>query len=375
MKITEVRTLILGVKIDEPISTSFGTMTHRYMILVNIRTDKGLEGWGESWSNFPAWSPHERIHTINSGLAPLLIGKDPRDVEALHQEMRKATYILERQWGAPGPIAQAISAVDIALWDIAARAREKSIHQLWDANTLPIPVYASALGPKDPTKLIEKMLQQGVTAFKLKLGFGKETDSYNLELVREMIGPYAQFMVDANQAWDIETALEMAKVLEPYNITWLEEPLPADQWQNMARLRKELPFKIAAGENIYNSTSFKDFLATDSIDIAQPDVCKVGGLSDMRTICSAALKQGIDFAPHYLGGAIGLLASLQLYAGTSGGLIMEMDPHSNPLREELAEGLLDIEDGCVKVPMGVGLGLELKEATLKKYLLNEAVTR
>ena len=86
MKITEIRTLVLGVKIDEPISTSFGTMTHRYMILVNIRTSSGLQGWGESWSNFPAWSPYERIHTINTGLAPLLIGEDPREVDALHKK-------------------------------------------------------------------------------------------------------------------------------------------------------------------------------------------------------------------------------------------------------------------------------------------------
>ncbi len=373
MKITEIRTKVLGTKIDFPIHTSFGTMTQRYMILVNIRTNSGLEGWGESWSNFPAWSPYERIHTINAGLSPLLIGEDPLDISQLHTKMRRASRILERQWGAPGPIAQAISALDIALWDIVAKAQNKPLYQLWDAQNTQIPVYASALGPQDPTNLIEKMQAQGISAFKLKLGFGLNTDKRNLEQIRELIGPDAMLMVDANQAWDLQTSLNMISILEPYQINWLEEPLAADEWANMAKLRQELPFKLAAGENIFSSQSFETFLGMGAIDIAQPDVCKIGGLSEMREVCLQAQALNLPFAPHYLGGAVGFLASLHLFAGTKGGLIMELDPHENPLREDFIGDLVQVIDGHLQVPQRPGLGFDANESRIKKYLLDELV--
>ena len=375
MKITKIRTLVLGTAIADPISTSFGTMTHRYMILVNIQTNEGVEGWGESWSNFPSWSPKERIHTINEGLAPLLIGEDPREHTALHKKMRNATRILERQWGAPGPIAQAISALDIALWDITAKAQGKALYQLWEEQQTKIPVYASALGPKDPTRLVRAMQKQGVNAFKLKLGFGLEKDTFNLGLMRELIGPNAQLMVDANQAWDVETTLGMAELLEAHDIKWLEEPIPADEWRNMAYLRKELPFKLAAGENMVSANAFNDLLELEAISLAQPDVCKIGGLTEMREVCLTARTHDIPFAPHYLGGTVGLIASLHLFAGTPGGLIMELDPHPYALREEIAGDLLNVSKGCLQVSERHGLGLEISEAMIQKYLVDEAVCR
>lgn len=366
--------MVLGTAIDEPIKTSFGTMTYRYMILVNIRTNEGLEGWGESWSNFPAWSPKERIHTINDGFAPLLIGEDPCNVEALHSKMRKASRILERQWGAPGPIAQAVSALDIALWDITAKAQEKPLYKLWQAKPNKIPVYASALGPNNPKKLVEQMQDKGLTAFKLKLGFGLEVDKRNLELMRDLIGNDAQLMVDANQAWDVETTLKRVDLLEAHKISWLEEPIAADEWQNMASLRKTLPFKLAAGENIFSSKSFKELLECESIDIAQPDVCKVGGLSDMRAVCLDVTQRGFAFAPHYLGGTVGFLASLHLFAGTAGGLIMEYDPHENAMREALSAGTYELSDGFVELKDDAGLGFGPEESVLKKYLLTQLTT-
>ena len=375
MKITEIRTMVLGTKIDPPIRTSFGSMTQRYMILVNIRTSAGLEGWGESWSNFPAWSPYERVHTLNTGLSPLLIGEDPLQIAQLHTKMRLASRILERQWGAPGPVAQAISALDIALWDIAAKAQNKPLHQLWGLHHSRIPVYASALGPQIPTEIIKKMQDNGVNAFKLKLGFGLETDKRNLEHIRELIGPEANLMVDANQAWDLNSSFSMIDVLEPHNIFWLEEPLAADEWENMASLRNALPFPLAAGENIFSSQSFEKFLSTGAVDIAQPDVCKIGGLSEMREVCSQVSRLGLQFAPHYLGGAVGLLASLHLFAASKGALIMELDPHANPLREEFAGKLLEISDGHLQIPQNPGIGFDANEVLIKKYLSDEWICR
>ena len=372
MKITAIRIVILGTEIEEPVRTSFGMMTHRHAILVEVRTDEGLSGWGESWSNFPTWSHFERIHTIGDGLAPLLLGEDPLEVARLHRKMRTATFILARQWGAPGPIAQAISALDIALWDLLGQARGQPIHELFGGAVVDgIPVYASALGPRDPAPLVAAMQARGVEAFKLKVGFGRDTDARNLERLRDFVGSEGRLMVDANQAWDDRATLEMAGLLERYRVEWLEEPLPADRWRELATLRLQLPVKVAAGENVSDLAGFRRLLELEAVDIAQPDVCKIGGLSEARAACQLAAAASVPFAPHYLGGAVGLVASLHLFAATAGGVIMELDSNPNPLREELGGDLVVVTGGKLPLPPGPGLGLVPDERLIRRYALQQ----
>lgn len=374
MRITAVRTLTLAAPLGEPIRTSFGAMTTRHAILVNISTDGGLDGWGESFANFPAWAPFERIRTISDGLAPLLLNEDPLEPERLQRKMRRATASLARQWGAPGPIAQAISALDIALWDILGRFHGKPIHALLGSGApAPVPVYASALGPGDPSEPVAAAQARGIDAFKLKLGFGREVDERNLERMRALIGPEAQLLVDANQAWDAATTREMADSLARHDIGWLEEPLPADRTRELALLRSELPFPLAAGENLTDADGARALLALEAVDIVQPDLCKIGGLSEAREVCRLAGELGIGWAPHYLGGAVGLAASLHLFAALPGGVIMEFDANPNPFREELAGGLLGVEGGTLSVPHTPGLGVRPDERLLRRYLLEERV--
>ena len=376
MRIVAVRTLTLADQLAEPVRTSFGAMTARHAILVNVRTDEGLSGWGESFGNFPSWAPFERIRTISDGLAPLLLGEDPLEPERLHRKLRVATATLSRQWGAPGPIAQAISALDIALWDILGQARGEPIHRLLgDAALERIPVYASALGPQDPAPLAAAMQARGVDAFKLKVGFGRDRDGRNLERLRERIGPEARLMVDANQAWDLDTARGMVGLLERHGAYWLEEPLLADRWLELAALRRELPFQVAAGENLTDVASAEAFLELEPVDIVQPDVCKIGGLSEARALCRFARERGVPFAPHYLGGAVGLVASLHLFAALQGGVVMELDSNPNPFRQELGGELLTVSEGALAVPQLPGLGLQPDEAWLQRYLLEERVVR
>lgn len=376
MRIVAVRTLTLAAPLAEPVRTSFGVMTARHAILVNVRSDDGLSGWGESFGNFPAWAPFERIHTISDGLAPLLLGEDPLEPLHLHRKMRVASAPLARQWGAPGPISQAISAVDIALWDILGQARGEPIHRLLgEAVAERIPVYASALGPRDPAPLVAAMQAQGVDAFKLKLGFGRDIDRCNLERLRDLIGPKARLMVDANQAWDLETARAMADLLAQHDVFWLEEPLPADRWRELAMLRRELPFRVVAGENLTDLDSAEAFLELEPVDIIQPDVCKIGGLSEARALCDLARERGVPYAPHYLGGAVGLVASLHLFAAVPGGFMMELDPNPNPFREELGRGLLTVTDGTLPLPQAPGLGVAPEEAWLRRYLLEERLVQ
>ena len=373
MKIQNVEPLVVGMPIAEPVRTSFGTMTHRYAILVRIETDAGLVGWGESWSNFPAWSPYERVHTIRDGIAPFLMGEDPLQVTWLHDKLRRGTEALGRQWGAPGPLFQAISAVDIALWDIMGQEMGQPICRLWGGGTTTqVPVYASGIGPGGVPTLVPPMQARGITCFKLKVGFGTETDQENLALIREVIGPEATLLTDANQAWDLATAMDMAPILADFEPYWLEEPLPADRFEDMSALREVVPFRIAAGENVYGRGGFRRLLDAKAVDVIQPDICKTGGLTESRVICEMAAAWDVPFAPHYLGGAIGLIASLHLFAATPGGWMMELDSNANPLREELGGDLLAVRNGCLAVPAGAGLGLTPDPQLLERYRIQIA---
>jgi L-alanine-DL-glutamate epimerase-like enolase superfamily enzyme len=376
VRVTAVRILTLAHPLATPVRTSFGVMRQRHAILVEVRTDAGLSGWGESFANFPSWAPFERIRTLGDGLAPLLLGEDPREPERLHGVMRRATATLARQWGAPGPIAQAISALDIALWDLLGQVRGEPIHRLLgSAERTHVPVYASALGPQDPAPLVAEAQARGIAAFKLKVGFGDEIDRRNLARMRELIGPDAQLMVDANQAWDLEQARAAAGLLAQHDVAWLEEPLAADRWHELAQLRREVSVPLAAGENLTDLASGLDLLALDPVDVVQPDVCKIGGLTEARALIEGARARGVPFAPHYLGAAVGLIASLHLFAALPGGVLMELDPNPNPLREALGRGLLDVVDGALATPQRPGLGLVPDEAWLRRYLLDERVVR
>lgn len=367
IRITEVEPVVLRAEIPEPVRTSFGTMAHRWAVLVRIGTDAGVEGWGESWCNFPTWAPMERVHTVR-GLAPLITGLDPRDVVFLHHRLREATNVLARQWGAPGPLSQAIAAIDVALWDVLGKIEGQSITRLFGGREgMDVPVYGSGLGPSDPGPLVARLQASGVDAFKLKVGFGLDRDARNLARMREVIGEGAVLWADANQAWSLSTAREALPMLHEHGVAVLEEPLRAGDYAGLARLRDVAQIPLAAGENAFARTDFVEMLEADCIDIVQPDVAKCGGLTDARFACQLAHAYGRTFAPHYLGGAVGLIASLHLFASTPGGTMMELDANPNPLREELGGDLVQPADGCLRVPNGPGLGWTPAPEMLERY--------
>lgn len=373
MKIEGIRVLTLGVPIDPPVLTSFGEMTERISVLVALTVSNGSIGWGESWCNFPSWAPLERKATILEGLAPLLLGQDAREVAGLHHRMNGALRTLGRQWGAPGPVAQAISAVDIALWDLNAKELGRPLYRVLGGVASPIPVYASGLGPVDPHLRAKELVGQGVRAFKLKVGFGVDRDEENLALMREVIGKKGTLFVDANQAWDLITAKRMATVLQRYGVDWLEEPLAADDFRGMAELRSATGLRIAAGENIYGVSDFAAMVQAGAVDVLQPDVTKVGGVTECLRICGLAASSGIPYAPHFLGGCIGLLASAHLFASVPGGMIMELDANPNPLRTQVCSPAAAIHSGCLHLPDSPGLGLEMNEEHFKDFLIDDTV--
>ena len=174
-------------------------------------------------------------------------------------------------------------------------------------------------------------------------------------------------LTDANQAWDLHTARQMLNLMAPFEPYWLEEPLPANQVSELADLRRSTSIRIVAGENAYGRACFRTLLEAGAVDLVQPDVCKTGGLTEARAICQMAESYGVPYAPHYLGSAIGLVASLHLCASTPGFWRMELDANPNPFRSQLVGQALTVKDGCLSVPDGPGLGVEPESAIIEQY--------
>ena len=229
-EISALETRVFRVPIASPVQTSFGTMRSRPAVLVRAVDAQGAEGWGEVWCNFPSVGAEHRARLVRETVAPLLVGRRFATPDEVWQSARRALAVLAIQSGEPGPIAQCLAGVDMALWDLVARAKGEPLYRHLGAHktVARLPVYASGLNPDQPEKLAAAMAREGHRAFKLKIGFGRDRDLANLAALRATLGEDATLMVDANQAWDFETARSMSQAVAPFRPVWLEEPLRAD---------------------------------------------------------------------------------------------------------------------------------------------------
>ncbi|MCL4544217.1 MAG: mandelate racemase/muconate lactonizing enzyme family protein [Chloroflexi bacterium] len=369
--VTDVQPLVLRVALREPIYTAFGRMDARTCVLVRVETDVGITGIGESWVNYPSWAPTERIATLTQGLRPLLIGlrlTHPRD---LWQHCVSHLHVLALQWGAVGPIYQALSGIDIALWDIFGQAQGAPVWQLLDgASYAEVPAYASGLAQRrqsDVGQLAARLVEDGFSAVKVKIGFGREVDEHNLRDVRAAIG-HATFLADVNQGWTLHTAQETAPLLEDLGVFWLEEPLPVDDRAGWTALRASTALRLAGGENLYGTTQFDDW-AVQFLDVVQPDICKCGGFTAAAAIFARSSAPGRLLAPHYFGGAVGLAATIHMFAALSSSqrFLVEYDVTANPLRDELLDEPLLVRPGILRVPDSSGLGIRLNDKAVAQW--------
>ncbi len=339
-----------------PVVTSFGKMLNRPAVFVRVTDEDGVEGWGEAWSNFPAPGAEHRTRLVNEVLAPGLVGRKLDNPAQAFEIMSKGTEVLALQCGEPGPFAQAISGIDLALWDLFARRRKLPLWRLLGGQSSKIKVYASGINPGGAAQTAEAALKRGHRALKLKVGFGAETDLANLSALRAVVGA-GMLATDANQGWSVDQALEMLPRLAAFDLRWLEEPIRADRpreaWR---RLRAAAKMPIAAGENIASVEDFREVLAEDVLGVVQPDIAKWGGLSACAGIARDILKSGKTFCPHYLGGGIGLLASAHLLAGIGGDGWLEVDANDNPLRDLFCGAVADVTDGTIVLGDEPGLG-------------------
>jgi D-galactarolactone cycloisomerase len=373
MKIVNVRTLTLSCPLPAPVETSFGRMVNRVNTLILIDTDTGLTGVGETWTNYPAWAPDERRLTVEHGVKPLLLGENPLEPARLSHKMLRSLLRsgAGRQWGAKGVLHQAVSGADMALWDLTGKHYGLPVYRLFGGKCLDdVQAYASGLGPKDFEGHVEQARAKGYTAFKLKVGFGMDVDTANLRALRGLIGDEGRLMIDANQGWDdAGEALRHLRKYVDYGPEFIEEPVPAELLGELRAIREAGLLPVAGGENVYGRTGFKEVLAARALDILQPDVTKVGGLTEAKAACEMALAWGLPFAPHMFGTAVGLAASLHLLASVPGGRIMEVDSTVNPFMNDLfSESFYKFERGrFVFADERPGLGFELNQDVVKQY--------
>jgi len=336
-------------------------------VFVRVEDEDGHVGWGEVWSNFPSSGAEHRTRLVNEVLAPAIIGFVASQPETIFEKLTKDTAVLALQSGEPGPFAQAIAGIDLAIWDLYARRRQTALWKLLGGQRRQVKVYASGINPTGSRQMAEAALRRGHRGLKLKIGFEPAADDANLVALRDLVGD-GMLAADVNQGWSIEQALELGPRLAKYNLTWLEEPIRADRpWQEWQRLRERIGVPLAAGENIASAAGFAQALGDDVLRVVQPDIAKWGGLSACTGIARDIIGSGKIFCPHYLGGGIGLLASAHLLAGVGGDGLLEVDANDNPLREGFCGSVADVRDGTITLNDSPGLGIEPELSSIEQY--------
>lgn len=350
------------------VAMSFGALDHRVMFLVDVAFDDGTVATGESWVNYPSWGWRERVATVREGIAPLLVGRSFADTGEVHDLLLSSLTRVARQWGAVGPVHQAISAIDQAFWIRAAESRQTSLAALLsDCPLAAIPAYGSSLGPSDVATSAERCLELGLTAVKIKLGFGAETDERNLVTARRVLGDGIRLFGDANQGWTPDEAVAMAPILREHAVEWIEEPVSGDAPEDLGRVFAETGIEIATGENLYGADAFVPYFAQPGVRIVQPDVGKVGGVTDYQRV--VALAKGTDtlVAPHLYNGAHQTAVSIQLAAANPTTPWLEWDIRENAVRGPVDHLLA--ADGTVTVPTGAGIGTSIDLQQLSPHLV------
>ena len=381
MKITDITTYLLSDTLDESFYFSQFEYASRLICVVKITTDSGITGWGEGYG------PAEVIRSAIKFFAPLVIGRDPLHGEIIWHDMHRRALDYARK----GVMLSALSAIDIALWDIRGKALGQSVSTLLGGRFREkVEVYATGLyftqahaRGNMQAKLAEEALlykSQGFRAIKMKVGLGLRTDIDNVTAVRNALGPAndaagIKLMVDSNHAYCLREALELALALEPLGIHWFEEPLAPDDYDGYRELRRRTKIPLAAGECEFLRAGFRQLLEGRCVDFIQPETCAAGGITEAKKIADLAYAHHVEMTPHNWGTGIAIAANLHLTANLcyppgrmfANQPMLEFDRSPNRLREELLTRPFKAVDGHLQVPAGPGLGIEIDEEKLNHF--------
>lgn len=378
MKILDLQTHVLSTPLAQPFAFSMGWVDRRSTLIVELTTDAGITGWGEALCH-GLQPPQIAAAIVQSALKPLVLGQDPFDVDVLWERMYNRT----RPFGQKGAVPNAISAVDIAIWDCLGRALGKPIHKLLGgAYRSRVQPYATGFYrlqdghyPADAVDEARRHLDKGFSAMKLKIGFGLDEDIAYVHAVRNAIGPAPKLMVDANHAYNVGAARRLLKALEPAQIHWFEEPISPEDIDGYRELKNLTNIYLAAGENEFTKIGFREWVSRRAVDILQPDICSAGGFTECRKISALAQAWHLPIVPHVWASGIGLAASLQFIATLPPAPLalhpiepmLEYDQSDHPFRQDLIFGAITMQGGMVPIPDGPGLGVEINRDVLERY--------
>lgn len=367
MKITAVETLELEAPLEQPWKIATFTLASLTASLVRIRTDNGLSGIGEAIARLGPGVSTAVVHEI---LAPVLLGRDPRDIEALWEAM----YATMRPRGhSRGYHLEAIAGVDLALWDLLGHDAGKPVWQLLAGHgRRTVPAYASSILIDTPTRMAEEartLVARGYRAIKVKVGQSVQADIERVEAVRAATGSGVAIMLDANSGFDPTSAIQFGRAAERLGIYWLEEPVHPDDLPGYERVRSALKdIRLAAGEGEFTASGFVPFLERRLLDVVQPDIARCSGFTGSRRVAALANAFNVAVAPHTgASGPVCIAATLHLAAAVPNLLTFEDMYIHNPLHAILKEPLPKQSGGHIAVPTGPGLGVTLDDEALARF--------
>lgn len=355
---------ITDVKLSDPVYVPFRQMTDAINVLptvmtyafLQISTDEGVTGLG-----LAEGGALNRM-LIEDMLKPQVIGEDPLNNERIWEKMYWATL----QYGRRGAPIIALSAIDIAIWDLKGKILNQPVHRLLGGHRDTVPSYGSGVNlnytGEELVKEMADYIKDGFQMVKMKIG--KRDPSEDLErikLVRETIGPDVDLALDVNNGWSLQTAIRMARKLEEYDIYWLEEPVLADEMDNLARLASETSIPIAVGENHYTKWEFKELMERGAVEIVQADVGKCGGVTEFLKIAAIADAYGLPVCPHHTE-----YIDVAMVAAIPNGLFHEYIHEWFAPMGQLFMDPIKPRNGEISPSDKPGFGIELDEAAIKK---------
>lgn len=365
MKIVRATVRQVRVPLPKPVSFSIKTLHHRENIIVELETEDGATGTGFCLQDNSASAARD---ALENDLLPSVIGTDARQIRRIWETMFRQSV----RAGRRGSLLHALSAVDIALWDLLARSTDLPLHELLGSYRSSVPAYASG-GYYHEGESLERLeeeisgyLEKGFGAVKIKVGrLSLREEQERVRLVRELIGPERRLMVDANQAYrDVESAAALCRRIEPYDISWFEEPFAVDEVESFVRLKTKTSIPLATGEVEATRWAFKELIHRGAVDIIQPDATVCGGITEWLQIVAFASAWGVPVAPHYhwdlhvqLGCVSPQVSLLEKFEGTN---VKNLDL--------ILERPVNVDDtGHLRVPDGAGHAISFNQEAVERW--------
>lgn len=366
IRITEVIAHPLSQTLPQPTVTSWGKYTEVSICLVEVRTDAGITGVGEALARF---SPKAYAELIETSLKPRLVGQNPTDITALWRSMRRA---LSGRGG--GMLFEAISGVDIALWDILGKVANLPVHRLLGGmGRAEVPCYAASVNWGDDAfmeRQLDAYLEKGFPRVKVKVATPVKDACRRIELLRRRAGDDVELCVDANWAYTLPEAVAVGRALSANGYFWFEEPLRPEDEDGYEELHRRCDTPLAGGESNYTLDQCMRLVASRTLAYLQPDVARSGGITETRRMAEFAAAHDVQYAPHIgMSGIICETASVHLAAAMPNVRAMECETDSSPFKTWItgaAPGAERQKNGMLPVPAGPGLGIEVDWDAVKR---------